>query len=240
MKKKYFDVIYEDKDILVVNKEAGVYTIPPRYSANAIVLKDLLEKKYGKIYTLHRLDKDTSGLVMFARNEKSHKNLSSQFQDNKIEKTYFAFVDGVLDIDDVYLIDVPIMIIPGYHKVRIHDKGKPSKTKIRVVEKFKNHSLVEAKLITGRTHQVRVHMQYIGYPLMVDKYYGQRDEFFLSEIKSGYRISDDDIERPLVSRQTLHAHSLAFEHPSTGEKMFFTAKLPKDLKALRYQLNKNK
>ena len=239
--KKYYELIYKDDDVIVVSKYAGVYSIAPRHEQRAIVLHDLLKNEYGDVFVLHRLDRDTSGLMVFAGNEKSHKELSRQFQNNEVEKTYYVFVDGVLDMeaDDSYLIDVPIMIVPGIHKVRIHDKGKASQTKIRVVELYKNHSLIEAKLLTGRTHQVRVHMQYLGYPLIVDKYYGRRDEFFLSEIKKKYKINDDEIERPLVKRQTLHAYSLSFNHPVSGERLHFVSELPKDLKALRYQLKKN-
>lgn len=239
MKIKSYKIVYEDDYIIVVNKAAGVYTISPRHATMDDVLSDLLEKRYKEIFIVHRLDKDTSGLVVFAKNSEIHKNLSIQFEENKIDKVYFAFVEGKLEFVGTYLIDVPILVDPGRQKVQIHDKGKPSQTKIRIVEQFSNHTLIEAKLITGRTHQIRVHMEYLGYPLMIDKLYGTKKEFYLSEIKRKYHRKEDRTERPLITRQTLHAHSMSLTHPVTGSKMNFEAELPKDLRALRYQLRKN-
>ena len=239
MKLKSYKIVYEDDDIIVVNKAAGVYTISPRHATPDDVLSELLEKKYKEIFIVHRLDKDTSGLVIFAKNAESHKHLSLQFEENKIDKVYFAFVEGKFEIDGVYLVDVPILVDPGRQKVQIHDKGKPSQTKIRVVEQFSNHTLIEAKLVTGRTHQIRVHMEYLGYPLMIDKLYGSKKEFYLSEIKRKYHRKEERSERPLITRQTLHAHSMSLTHPTKGSIMKFEAELPKDLKALRYQLRKN-
>jgi len=239
MKRKYYEIIFEDNDLIVVNKTAGVYTIEPRHKTDDGILYDELLKISEEIFTVHRLDRETSGLVVFAKNAKTHKLLSEQFQNNAIEKVYYAFVDGNLDIDGAYLIDIPILITPGRQQVQIHEKGKPSKTKIRVVEEYKGFSLIEAKLITGRTHQIRAHMQYLGYPLMVDKMYGHRKEFFLSEVKRKYKRKGNGQERPLIVRQTLHAHTMKFKHPITKKEMMFEASLPKDLRALRNQLLKN-
>ncbi len=236
---RVFNAIHEDNDIVVVDKPAGIYTIQPRHSTGDPVLFDILRQKYDELFLVHRLDRDTSGLIVFARNTKSQTILSEQFHENKINKSYYAFVDGNLDFEDTYLIDVPIMIIPGKYKVSIHEKGKPSQTKIRVVEHYKNFTMLEAKLLTGRTHQIRIHLNYIGYPLMIDRLYGHRTEFYLSEIKKKYHLKKDQKELPLVKRQTLHAHQLELEHPETGEKMIFNSELPKDLRALRKQLAKN-
>lgn len=239
MKRKIFDIIFEDEDIIVVSKYSGVYTIEPRHKTKDPVLFTELSKTRPDLLILHRLDKDTSGLVIFAKNETAHKKLSQDFENNRIEKVYFAFVEGVLDFEDVYLIDVPILITPGKYQVQINDKGKPSQTKIRIVETYKNHSLIEAKLVTGRTHQIRVHLQYLGYPLIVDKLYGNTTEFYLSQIKRKYKHNRSTPERPLIKRQTLHSRFMSFNHPTSGEKLSFEAKLPKDLNALRNQLRKN-
>ena len=99
--------------------------------------------------------------------------------------------------------------------------------------------MLEAKLLTGRTHQIRIHLNYIGFPLMIDRLYGHRTEFYLSEIKKKYHLKKDQEELPLIKRQTLHAHQLELEHPETGVKMIFNSELPKDLRALRKQLSKN-
>ncbi len=236
---KAFATIFEDDDLIVIDKAAGVYSIHPRHSTNDAVLFEMLEKKYGQLYLIHRLDRDTSGVIVFARNKESQKRLANQFLNNTISKSYYAFVDGNLDIEDTYLIDVPIMIVPGKYKVFIHEKGKPSQTKIRVVEKYRYFTMIEAKLITGRTHQIRIHLNYIGYPLIIDKLYGHRTEFYLSEIKKKYHLKQGQTELPLISRQTLHAHRLELIHPVNDEKMVFQSQLPKDLRALRNQLRKN-
>jgi len=234
-----FEIVYEDNDIVVVDKSAGINTIKPRHSTNNLILFDFLYEKYGELFLVHRLDRDTSGLIIFAKNQESQSNLSGQFIDHRINKTYYAFVDGRLEFENTYLIDVPIMIVPGKYKVSIHEKGKPSQTKIRVVENYKNFTMLEAKLLTGRTHQIRIHLNYIGYPLIIDRLYGHRTEFYLSEIKKKYHLKKDMEELPLVKRQTLHAHSMELEHPATGEKMTFNSELPKDLRALRKQLMKH-
>lgn len=239
MKRVPYSVIYEDADILVVDKAAGVYAINPRHDTKDPVLFEELSGIYPSLFLIHRIDKDTSGILIFAKNEESQRNLSMQFMDGTIEKMYYAFVDGNINSgEEALLIDVPIFIDPGKHKVRIDRRGKPAQTKIRVVESYPGFSLLEAKLLTGRTHQIRVHLQYIGNPLIVDKLYGNRTEFFLSEIKSKLRISKFENEKPLVERQTLHSHYLKIIHPLTNEEMEFESQLPKDLRALRNQLNK--
>ncbi len=234
-----FKIIYEDNDMVVVDKSAGIYTIRPRHSTDDLVLFDILYKKYGELFLIHRLDRDTSGLIVFAKNSQSQNIISAQFQSGKINKSYYAFVDGNLEFEDTYLIDVPIMIVPGKYKGSINEKGKPSQTKIRVVENYRNFTMIEAKLLTGRTHQIRIHLNYIGYPLIIDKLYGHRKEFYLSEIKKKYKLKKNMEELPLVKRQTLHAHKLELEHPSADKKMSFNSELPKDLRALRKQLIKN-
>lgn len=238
IKNKYYETIYEDDYLLVINKSAGVYSIDPRHNTPDPVLTDLLRKKYSEIFIVHRLDRETSGLILFAKNQESHKILSQQFAENKIEKSYYAFVDGYMNFEGVFLIDVPIFIDPGKSKVRIDPKGRPSRTKIRIVENYTNYTMLEAKLITGRTHQIRIHLQYLGHPLIVDKLYGNREEFFLSEIKHKYRSSKNSFEQPLISRQTLHSHQIRFLKPFSDEELIFNAPLPKDLKALRNQLSK--
>jgi len=240
MRKKSYEILFEDEEIIVINKASGAYTIEPRHKTDDPIIYEEIKKTTGDLFTVHRLDKDTSGLIVFAKTARSHKILSEQFRENKIEKTYYAFVEGNLDLEDsVYLIDIPILVTPGRYQVQISERGKPSQTKIRIVESYKNYTLIEAKLITGRTHQIRAHMQYLGYPLIVDKLYGHKKELFLSEIKRKYKHKGDSPERPLIKRQTLHSRTLSFIHPSTNEKLSFEAPLPKDLKALRNQLRKN-
>ncbi len=234
-----YELLHEDEHLLVVNKPAGLLTIPDR-AGNKNSLHGLLERKYGKVFIVHRLDRETSGILCFARNEAAHRHLSLQFEHHTADKFYLALLDGVLHHDEGE-IDKPIgehPAIPG--KMAIKNSGKPSLTFYRVLERFKRFTLAEALIKTGRTHQIRVHFQSIGYPLAVDALYGCRAAFFLSEIKgksykSG-KYSDD--ERPLMERTSLHAARLRIDHPATGERMEFVAEMPKDFAAVLNQLRK--
>lgn len=234
-----YELIHEDEHLLVVSKPAGLLTIPDR-SGNKDSLLEALNKAYGRVMTVHRLDRETSGILCFARNEAAHRNLSLQFEHHTTDKFYLALLDGVLHHDEGE-IDKPIgehPTIPG--KMAISNSGKASLTFYRALERFRHFTLAEALIKTGRTHQIRVHFQSIGYPLAVDALYGRRAAFFLSEIKgksykSG-KFSED--ERPLMERTSLHAFRLRLDHPATGERMEFKSELPKDFNALLTQLRK--
>ncbi|MCC7244693.1 MAG: RluA family pseudouridine synthase [Saprospiraceae bacterium] len=234
-----FQLIYEDDDLLVVDKPAGLLTIPDRQGLQPSLLGEL-QRRYGQVMTVHRLDRETSGILCFARNEAAHRSLSMQFEHHTADKFYLALVDGVLHHDEGE-IDKPIgehPAIPG--KMTISTKGKPSLTFYRASERFKRFTLTEVLIKTGRTHQIRVHFQSIGYPLAVDALYGRRDKFFLSEIKgksfkSG-KFSDE--ERPLMERTSLHSMRLRLDQPTTGERLEFKTELPKDFAALLKQLRK--
>lgn len=237
--KKPFEVLHEDDAFVVVNKAPFTLTIPDRYAPEKYNLYHELKKKYGEIYTVHRLDKETSGILIFGRTEEAHKNLSQQFQKRTVEKIYLTLVSGAMhEMEGV--IDKPLA--PHQHlqdRMVVTKHGKPSVTNFKVIELFKNFSLVEAEIKTGRTHQIRVHFQSMGYPLAVDAIYGKKEAFYLSEIKlRKFRMGKDQEERPLMTRSALHAFRLTFDHPSTGEQMVFEAPLPKDFKAVVQQLRK--
>lgn len=234
-----FSTLHADDHLLVVSKPAGLLTIPDR-SGNQHSLLALLQRQYGHVLTVHRLDRETSGVICFARNEAAHRHLSMQFEHHQTDKFYLALLDGVLHHDEGE-IDKPIgehHSIPG--KMAISSSGKPSLTFYRAVERFRRFTLAEAQLKTGRTHQVRVHFQSIGYPLAVDALYGRRSGFFLSEIKGkAYKSGKySEEERPLMDRTSLHAYRLRLNHPVTGERMEFKAELPKDFQAVLTQLRK--
>lgn len=233
------EILHEDEHVLVVVKPADLLTIPDRFG-NTDSLQALLERKYGKIFIVHRLDRETSGVICFARTEAAHRHLSMQFEQHKVGKHYLALVDGVMH-QETGEIDKPIgphPVIAG--KMAVSKQGKPSFTQYQVLELFKQFTLVEATLKTGRTHQIRVHFQSIGHPLAVDSLYGRREGFLLSEIKGrNYRsgkFSED--ERPLMTRTSLHAARLVFDHPETGKRLEFSAELPKDFNAVLNQLRK--
>ncbi len=238
---KNLEIIYDDDDIIIVNKPADLLTIPDRFAADKLSVSKLLTAQFGKIFILHRLDRETSGILVFAKNEHAHRNISMQFDHKEgVEKVYYALLNGVLHQESGE-IDKPIgenPAVPG--KMMITSQlGKPSLTLYRVAERFKNYTLVEADIRTGRTHQIRVHFQCIGYPLAADRLYGTRPELFLSDIKKrGFRLSKETEELPIMARTTLHAFRLSFTHPTTGEKVSFEAPPPKDFTALLKQLRK--
>ena len=235
----HHEILYEDPFLLIVGKPAGLLTIPDRLG-NKDNLQSALERQFGKVFVVHRLDRETSGILCFARTEAAHRHLSMQFEHHTADKYYHVLVDGIVHQDEGE-INKPIgehASIPG--KMTIRAQGKPSLTFYRVLHRFKHFTLLEALLKTGRTHQIRVHFQSIGFPLAVDALYGRRPALFLSEIKgkaykSG-KFSGD--ERPLMERTSLHATRLRIDHPETGERMEFKAELPKDFQAVLNQLEK--
>ncbi len=233
------DLLYEDDAVLVVNKPPHLLTIADRFG-NAENLHQQLEHRYGRVFVVHRLDRETSGVLCFARTEEAHRHLSLQFEHHAVDKFYLALVDGVVQESEGE-IDKPIGPHPSIAgKMVVGPWGKPSLTFYRVLERFQHFTLVEALLKTGRTHQARVHLQSIGYPLVVDALYGRRPALYLSEIKGrAYKSGKfSGEERPLLERTALHAFRLRFEHPATGERVEFHADLPKDLKAVLQQLRK--
>lgn len=232
-------LIYEDDSILVVQKPAGMLTIPDRAGQNVSLLQ-MLQQAYGHVMTVHRLDRETSGILCFARNEAAHRHLSLQFERHTADKFYLALVEGLMHHEEGS-IDKPIgehPSIPG--KMIVSQSGKPSLTFYRVRERFDRYTLMEVQIRTGRTHQIRVHFQSIGYPLAVDALYGRRAALFLSEIK-GNRYKQGKFsaeEQPLLDRTSLHASRLRIDHPVTGARMEWTASLPKDFAALLRQMQK--
>ncbi len=212
-------------------------TIPDREQSEKS-LKDMLLEKYGSIFTVHRLDKDTSGLVLFAKNETTHKYLNKIFEERQVEKYYVGVVLG-MPPEETGLIDAPI----AEHQTNkgmmiVHRRGKPSQTGYEVLEANKHFSLVSFQLHTGRTHQIRVHSKNMGHPLACDPLYGDGKPVLLSSVKKKFKLSKhDEEERPMISRLALHSYRLKFtdEH---GKLMELEAGIPKEFRALMTQLNK--
>lgn len=230
--------LYEDDDILVINKPAGLLTIPDRFQARLPNLRDILKEEYGTIFVVHRLDKDTSGAIIFAKNADAHKHLNEQFENHTIIKLYHAVVTGIVSQDEM-AIDIPLAPDPVKKGlVRPSARGKEALTTIRVLERYRMATFLECNLHTGRQHQIRAHCSAVGYPLLVDEQYGSSAEFMLSGIKKKYNLAKHTDERPLISRLTLHAYSLTFRHPSLEEEMSIVAPHPKDLRALLNSLRK--
>ncbi|TDO87796.1 ribosomal large subunit pseudouridine synthase D [Halanaerobium saccharolyticum] len=224
------DIVYEDQDIIVINKNADrvVHPAPGHYNdtiVNALLAHvDNLSAINGvkRPGIVHRLDKDTSGLLIVAKNDKSHKELARQFKNRSVEKYYYALVEGNLAYEKGK-IEAPIGRDPNNRKkmaVRKHH-SKNAVSRFKIIEEFKHHTLVEVKIETGRTHQIRVHFSYLGHPVVGDKRYGSKNLL-------------------KAERQLLHAKKLIIIHPGTGEKMEFEAELKSDFKAVLDKLRRDK
>ena len=210
-------VIYEDKDILVVNKPKGLVVHPANGNpdgtlVNAImaICKDSLSGIGGEIRPgiVHRLDKNTSGIIIVAKNDKAHIHLSEQIKEHKVKKTYIALVRGIVRENEA-TINMPIgRSEKDRKKMAVTKKGKEAITHFKVLERYDKYTLLQVNIETGRTHQIRVHLSQIGYPIVGDEVY--------SNGKNEWNVKG----------QCLHAKSLKFTHPITGENMYLEAKLP--------------
>ena len=230
-------VIYEDEKIIVVEKPPQLLVLPDRYDHSLQNLYGMVKDEFGDIFVVHRIDKETSGVIVFAKDADAHANLNSQFEQRNVHKKYVAIVVGEpMEADGV--IDAPISENPSHPGVmKVNRKhGKPSVTNFSVEELFDGYALVNAMPESGRLHQIRVHLASVGLPVMCDRVYGDGTPFFLSAVKSNY-FSEGE-EKPLLSRTALHAASITFAHPGTNEEMTFEAELPKDMRSVLNYLRK--
>lgn len=215
------EIVHEDEDIIVVNKRAGMVMHPGCGNPRGTLVNALLH--HTKSLSLpcervrpgivHRLDKDTSGLIVIAKNDSAHRILGEQFKQHQVDKRYWVVVKGVVQHDEMRS-DEPLGRSTLNRKkviVRVHD-GKPSITHFKVLKRFKNTTLLEARPQTGRTHQIRVHLKHLGYPVLGDSVYG--------------------VASPFIHRQALHAKEIGFTHPKSKKKLFFRSNLPDDMVAL--------
>jgi 23S rRNA pseudouridine1911/1915/1917 synthase len=241
--KQKITLIYEDPFLLVVNKPPGVRVIPDRWDKHLPNLLDLInvqleksgEKNSPKIWVVHRIDADTTGIVLFAKNKEVHRILNSDFEKNRISKTYLAIVQGHPP-QEKGTIDLPLLT-GRKGRVRVDDSGKPSITHYLVLEFFKQYSLLEVTPQTGRTHQIRVHLQAIGHPLAVDPVYSETQKLTIFDLKKG-NYQQNKIDSVLISRLTLHAWKLSVNHPVKELPMEWQAEPPGDFQAFLKALRK--
>jgi 23S rRNA pseudouridine1911/1915/1917 synthase len=248
--KQRYAVVYEDSHIIGVNKAAGIAVGADRWDESRERLDALLGGVYqGPIFTVHRLDRDTSGIIVFARDEDTHRQLSQAFEAREAQKTYYAVVHGrpswaETDCDLALAADGDKLhrtIVDKYH-------GKKSLTQFRLLLSAGSYSVVEARPATGRTHQIRVHLSCLGHPVVCDPLYGARSSpkpVYLSSFKKGWRGDPLD-ERPLLDRLGLHAAELVFPYPAapadadsnTDSTFTLAAPLSRDMASLIKQMEK--
>lgn len=204
------DILYQDPYILVINKTAEISVLPDGWEKDSAYLVKMLEEQFGKIWIVHRLDKITSGVMIFAKDKDSHRALNMQFENHKVEKIYHAIVEGKPTWEEK-IARHPLRVNVGHkHRTAVDDRnGKPSETRFRLLRRGQAYSWVEALPKTGRTHQVRVHAAALGHPLAGDILYGAS-------------------ESKIIARPALHAYSLIFTHPLSHERLTFTAEHPQD------------
>jgi RluA family pseudouridine synthase len=231
-------VLYSDDSILVVDKPAGMLSIPDHWDPDAPVASSALAKDWGKLFVVHRLDKDTSGVLIYARDTDAHRALSAAFEARSVKKAYRALVHGSPAWEET---SCELSLKPDgdrLHRtiVDLH-KGKSAVTFFTVLARYKECSLIEAKPGTGRTHQIRVHLAALGHPCLCDPLYGNGKPLLLSKLKKRWKGDPLD-ERPLLSRTALHALSAEFAHPVSGALLKLEAPMPKDMRAAISQFEK--
>jgi len=240
-------VLFEDEHLLALDKPAGLLTSPDRYDPQRPNLMKLLhagitadkpwalERKLTYLANAHRLDFETSGVILLAKNKPALVALANLFGSEKPHKKYLALVRGT-PADDNFEVNAPLAPHPAkIGLMRVDPKnGKKSKTEFEALENFSGWTLLHCTPLTGRTHQIRVHLRHVDLPIVGDELYGGKP-LWLSRLKRDYRLKPGREERPLISRVALHAEELALPHPVTGETLTITAPWPKDLRvAVKY------
>jgi len=235
------DILYDDNDIVVINKFPGVVVHPGAGNYEKTIVNGLLYRYQNNLSSVggklrpgivHRIDKDTSGIIVVAKNDNSHINLSKQFSEHTIKRTYEALIWGSLKPQNGIIREKISRSVKNRQLMSVRkDKGKMAITNYKTVKIFQNYNLpkisfIECKLETGRTHQIRVHMSFKGNPIIGDKSYGK--------LKKKFKKIDPNIDKKIknFNRQALHAKSLGFLHPRTKKEVFFEAKRPKDFETL--------
>jgi 23S rRNA pseudouridine955/2504/2580 synthase len=225
-------ILFENEDYLVINKPPYLSTLDDRHEAQNIL--DLARAYTLDAQVCHRLDKETSGCLVIAKNQEAYRHIAIQFEDRKVNKTYHAVVEGIHEYKDL-LVDRNIHAT-NKGIAKITKEGKPAQTIFNTLKNYYSFTLVECKPITGRLHQIRVHLAYLKSPICGDEMYGGKP-LYLSALKRRFNLKKGTEEQPIMQRVSLHAHAIGFEGLN-GEKIEVTAPYPKDFEVLVRQLEK--
>lgn len=238
-------LLHDDVDVVAVEKPTGLATIPGR-GENDSLLERLASQLHipcsgtadPRLRVVHRLDKDTSGVVIFARNVEAQRALSHQFQNNSVKKAYLALVNGSPDAQEGK-IEAPLAPHPTDRKrMHVSRRGRPARTSWIVEQRFRGFAILRVFPMTGKTHQIRVHLAHIGLPLAIDPIYNPGTSvLLLSQLKRDYKTKRHQVERPLIDRLTLHAESLTVTHPN-GSPLRLHCPPPKDFRTTIAQLSR--
>lgn len=224
---KPITILFEDDHFLAVDKPSGVLSIPPRNGEEEDIYSHF-KAKYEDLRLVHRIDKDTSGILLFAKGEEAQRSLSLLFEHHTIFKEYKAILSAIPKEDEGiienYLDEHPN--VKGTYRVAFQGKGKLAISHYQIEEKYKRHSLVAFQIETGRTHQIRVHAQFLGCPLAYDPIYNPQNGIFLSRFIKNYKGKEE--ERSIIQRLSLHAQTMRFYHPFTEEVIDIQSPFPKD------------
>jgi tRNA pseudouridine32 synthase/23S rRNA pseudouridine746 synthase len=226
------EILYRDEALLVVNKPAGLSTLPDGYDPSLPHIKSVLEHQYGRLWIVHRLDKYTSGVLLLARSAAAHRSLNNQFEQHQVRKVYHALVSSIPEWQET-TIALPLKPNGDRHHRTVVDlqHGKPARTHFRLLERFDRHSLLEAIPETGRTHQIRAHLSSADLFIVGDQLYSPRLKS-QDQRDDAHTHPDGNLPSGLVKGMALHALSIECKHPLTGEPLEFSAPYPAAIIAL--------
>ena len=228
-------IIYEDDHLIVVNKPPFISSLDEREGGEINILR-LAKQYHDDSQICHRLDKETSGAMIIAKNPETYRFVSMQFEHRTVKKVYHAIVDGTHIFNEL-LIDLPILNVGKGNVTISRIEGKRAETYFQSLIYFKHYTLIEARPVTGRMHQIRIHLATQRASISGDEMYGGKP-VFLSQIKRGYRLAKDEVEQPIMKRFALHSREVTFKISETETKTF-TAEYPKDFGVLLKLLEKN-